>query len=120
MASLQLYTRNVVRVDGDDARKLLNDTLTCRFDESLAGNGRWFALLSPQGKVQVEGLVTAADGAYWFDLDARLVADFLKRMKLYRLRAKVEFEPMPGLAVLWSPDGESAAEGIVYSDARHY
>jgi tRNA-modifying protein YgfZ len=112
-----IYTRGVVRIAGEDASKLLGDTLTCRFDDGLAGTGRWFALLSPQGKVQVEGLVTSADGAFWFDLDGGSVADFVKRMKLYRLRAKVEIDAVEDL-VLWSPDDKAAGEGIGYRDAR--
>jgi folate-binding Fe-S cluster repair protein YgfZ len=82
MTILRLGEREVVRIAGPDARKLLNDTLTCRFDEALTGSGRWFALLSPQGKVQVEGLVTEAGGAFWFDIAGGLVPEFVKRMKL--------------------------------------
>jgi len=121
MANYHLYTQDVVRISGEDARKLLNDTLTCRFDEALVGAGRWFALLSPQGKVQVEGLVTEASGAFWFTMEAGLVADFVKRMKLYRLRAKVEIEHVPSLAILWSPDGDRPdVEGVIgYRDERN-
>ncbi len=120
MARYHLYTQDVVRVSGEDARKLLNDTLTCRFDEALVGSGRWFALLSPQGKVQVEGLVTESDGAFWFNLEAGLVADFLKRMKLYRLRAKLEIQLLPTQGVLGSPDGDRPdVEGVIaYRDER--
>jgi hypothetical protein len=115
-----LYDRGVVRISGPEAHKLLNDTLTCRFDEGLEDAGRWFALLSPQGKVQVEGLVTHAADAYWLDINAGLVADFLKRMKLYRLRAKVELAHETGRAVLWSPDGDAPedAGAIAYRDSR--
>jgi hypothetical protein len=119
MTLLRLGNRQVVRVAGADAHKLLNDTLTCRFDEGLTGAGRWTALLSPQGKVQIEGLVTEAEGVFWFDLDRALLADFIKRMKLYRLRAKVEIEAQPDRAVFWSPDGERPDEpAIAYDDGR--
>ncbi len=119
MALDPIYTRGVVRIGGEDAGKLLGDTLTCRFDDGLVGTGRWFALLSPQGKVQVEGLVTAdaGDGGYWFDLDGGSVADFVKRMKLYRLRAKVEIDAVDHL-VLWSDDDAALAGGIGYRDGR--
>jgi folate-binding protein YgfZ len=114
-----LGTRGVVRVSGEGAHKLLNDTLTCRFDETLAGAGRWFALLSAQGKVQVEGLVTFAEDAWWFDIEAGATADFVRRMKLYRLRAKVEIEHLVGHGVLWTGDAE-APRGwpIGYRDER--
>jgi folate-binding protein YgfZ len=120
VARYHLNTRAVVRVSGEDARKLLNDTLTCRFDEALVGNGRWFALLSPQGKVQIEGLVTENGDGFWFDIEAGLVADFVKRMKLYRLRAKVVIEHRPEFAVWWSPDGDAWPDipAIVYDDSR--
>ena len=119
MAKYNLYVHDVVRFSGEDARKLLNDTVTCRFDDGLKGAGRWFALLSPQGKVQVEGLVTEADGAFWFDVETRLVADFIKKMKLYRLRAKVEIKHRPELSVWWSPDGDAPQDALfAYRDER--
>jgi tRNA-modifying protein YgfZ len=119
MAIYSLPEQDVVRVSGPDARKLLNDTLTCRFDEGLKGAGRWFALLSPQGKIQVEGLVTEAENAFWFTLPSELAADFVKRMKLYRLRAKVEIEAKPELGVFWSPDNLDAGHGrFAYRDER--
>jgi folate-binding protein YgfZ len=121
VALYSVYTHDVVRISGPDAHKLLNDTLTCRFDEGLVGAGRWFALLSPQGKIQVDGLVTFARDAYWFDIEAGLVAEFVKRMKMYRLRAKVEIESLNADAVWWTPDGDARAEGkdvIAYRDER--
>jgi hypothetical protein len=121
VALYPLYTHDIVRVSGPDAHKLLNDTLTCRFDDALDGTGRWFALLSPQGKIQLEGLVTHARDAYWFDIEAGLVTDFIKKMKLYRLRAKVDFDANYPGAVWWSPDNiapADMADVIAYRDER--
>jgi folate-binding Fe-S cluster repair protein YgfZ len=119
MAIYSLPDQDVVRVSGPDARKLLNDTLTSRFDDGLKGAGRWFALLSPQGKVQVEGLVTEAEDGFWFTLPAALTADFIKRMKLYRLRAKVEIEPKPELGVFWTPDNSGTNDArLAFRDER--
>lgn len=121
MALYPIYTHDVVKISGPDAHKLLNDTLTCRFDDGLVGVGRWFALLSPQGKIQIDGLVTFARDAYWFDIEAGLVAEFVKRMKMYRLRAKVDIDSLNADAVWWTPDGDSGAEGkdvIPYRDER--
>jgi tRNA-modifying protein YgfZ len=121
MALFNHVTRSIVRISGEDAKKLVNDTLTCRFEGLGSGVGRWFALLSPQGKVLIEGLVTFEEGAYWFDLEAGLAVEFIKRMKMYRLRAKAEIEAMDGLAVAWSPDDEAPPKGdyISYRDERH-
>jgi folate-binding protein YgfZ len=87
-----LLDRAVIKVTGEDAEKLLNDTLTGRLSNMERLAGRWWALLSPQGKVLAEGLATVGDGAIWLDLHPSIVENFLKRMRMYRLRAKVEFE----------------------------
>ena len=47
----------------------------------------WWVPPSPQGKIQAEGLSSFADGAFWLDVDAGVADGFLKRMKMYRLRA---------------------------------
>lgn len=112
-----LPSRDVVRIAGEGAYKLLNDTLTCRFEGLEPDVGQWFALLSPQGKVLAEGLVTFAEGAYWFDVPAIASADFVRRMKLYRLRAKAEIDPMPGLMVGWEGSRKESVP-IAYIDGR--
>jgi folate-binding protein YgfZ len=113
-------TRSIVRFAGPDARKLLNDTLTCRFDDTLKGIGRWFALLSPQGKVQVEGLVTQTEEAFWTEVWSHQVDEFVRLMKRYRLRAKVDVDVDKDLAVLWSPNGEMPDDLplLTYRDER--
>ncbi len=112
-----LSSRAVVRFTGPDAGKLLNDTLTGRLDPPPQGEGCWFALLSAQGKVQAEGLMSFFDGAYHADIDAGTLDGFVKRMSLYRLRAKVEIASLADShAVLWSPG--PVGQGIGYADIR--
>lgn len=120
MATYYEPTRGIVRFAGEDAHKLLNDTLTCRFDDGLNRTGRWFALLSPQGKVQVEGLATQTDEAFWVDIARHEVEPFLKLMKRYRLRAKVDIDYDENLTVLISTDGKMPDELplLTYRDSR--
>lgn len=105
-----------IRVSGTDAAKLLNDVLTGSFASSQK-NANWWALLSPQGKVQAEGLAGWAEAAFWLDVDVSVAEAFLKRMSLYKLRADVTFENLAEThAVGWSdsiPDS-----GIVHGDSR--
>ena len=120
MTLFNLDTRNVVRIAGEGAKKLVNDTLTCRFEGLEEGTGRWFALLSPQGKVQVEGLTTFSDEAYWFDMEAGITGAFVKRMTMYRLRSKASIEQVQTHAIAWSPDESEPPKGnrISYTDER--
>jgi len=114
MGTTRLPGRAVITAAGPDAEKLLQDTLTARIAADLEGAGRWFALLSPQGKVLAEGLVTLSGGKFWFDIPEAARGDFFKRMTLYRLRAKVEFEDLSAThRVCWN-----TGEGISFADPR--
>lgn len=109
--------RALFRFSGLEAQKLLFDVLTGRL-LAEPGPAVWWALLSPQGKIQAEGLGAWADGAFWLDVDAGAADAFLKRMRMYRLRAAVEIEDLREThAVGWSADGTASA-GLVHADPR--
>ena len=87
-----LADRGVVFIGGEDAQKLLDDLVTNSM-AIVAENGAGFgALLSPQGKILVDFIVHRAEDGFLFDLAADRAAEFVKRMTLYRLRAKVSIE----------------------------
>ncbi len=108
--------RAPIRISGPEAEKLLNNVLTGEFHAS-SDAAHWWALLSPQGKIQAEGLAGFADGGFWLDLDQSVADDFLKRMRLYKLRADVKLEDLREThAVGWSPTSPSS--GVVHADPR--
>lgn len=95
-------SRAAFRFSGAEALKLLFDVVTARI-VAAPGPAVWWALLSPQGKLQAEGLCGWQDEAFWLDVDASVADAFLKRMRLYRLRAQVEIEDLRDThAVGWS------------------
>lgn len=89
MPTILRPSRALFRFSGADAQKLLFDVVTGRL-LAEAGPPVWWALLSPQGKIQAEGLSTFEDDAFWLDVDGSVADAFLKRMRMYRLRAAVE------------------------------
>lgn len=108
--------RVAFRFSGEDATRLLHDVLTPPVREE-ADEARWFALLAPQGKILAEGLIGWADGAYWVDVHRDAAENFFKRMKMYRLRAKMEIEMLDqSHRVGWSAEATDA--GVVHRDAR--
>lgn len=116
MPTILRPTRAAFRFSGPEAQKLLFDVLTGRL-LAEPGPAVWWALLSPQGKVQAEGLSGWADGAFWLDVDASVADAFFRKMKLYRLRAKVEIDDLREThSVGWSFDGWT--DGIGHADPR--
>lgn len=89
--------RALFHFSGPDAHRLLNDVVTGEIPSTGTGDGdvaaAW-ALLSPQGKILAEGLAGHAEDALWLDVHESVADDFFKRMKMYRLRAKVEIEDL--------------------------
>ncbi|MDB5622496.1 MAG: folate-binding protein YgfZ, partial [Devosia sp.] len=89
--------RAVFRFSGPDAHKLLNDVVTGEIPAEGNGEGEvasaW-ALLSPQGKILAEGLAGHAPDGIWLDVHQSIADDFLKRMKMYRLRAQVVIDDL--------------------------
>lgn len=109
--------RSVFRFSGPDAQKLLNDVLTAKFEKE-PGKAAWWALLSPQGKVQAEGLVSWDDGAFWLDVDAEAADSFFKRMKMYRLRAQVDIDDLRDTQIVGFAEDDPKF-GVTAADARH-
>jgi hypothetical protein len=121
MPTILRPSRAVFRFSGPEAQKLLFDVVTGRL-LAEPGPAVWWALLSPQGKVQAEGLSGWAqdnnEGAFWLDVDQSVADAFLKKMRLYRLRAKVEIDDLRAThSVGWTFDGWTGA-GIAHADPR--
>jgi len=107
--------RVVIRFSGADAHKLLNDVVTGVMTPE-PGMAHWWALLSAQGKIQAEGLSGWAEDAFWLDVHASVADAFIKRMKMYRLRAAVVIDDLREThRVGWTAD---EAEGIAHQDIR--
>jgi folate-binding protein YgfZ len=95
MKASHLTDRGVVRVGGPEARGFLQGLVTGNVLTLQPGEARWAALLSPQGKILFDFLMSAkaeANGAdtILLDVNRDMTADLAKRLTLYKLRAKVE------------------------------
>ena len=94
MPTLLRADRVAFRFSGPDAHRLVNDVVTGFMPETVDAPASLWALLSPQGKILAEGLAGFAEDALWLDVHASVADDFFKRMKMYRLRAKVEIDDL--------------------------
>jgi folate-binding protein YgfZ len=99
MPIAQLDDRAVVRVTGPDGETLLQNVITADMGALPPGGAAYAALLSPQGKVQTDFILHRIGEGYAIDVRADDAAAFVRRLGMYRLRAKVEIALDDGLAV---------------------
>src|SRR5689334_582075 len=116
MPTILRPSRAAFRFSGPEAQKLLFDVVTGRL-LAEPGPAVWWALLSPQGKIQAEGLSDWHDDAFWLDVDVSVADAFIKRMRMYKLRAAVEIADLRQThAVGW--DGGAPLTRVVGTEAE--
>lgn len=99
----RLPGRAVISVRGPEAGHFLHNLLTADIDPLADGQAAYAALLTPQGKILFDMLVLKAGDGYLIDCAVAQRADLLKRLSMYKLRAKVEIAARDDLAVGVSP-----------------
>ena len=127
-----LADRGVVSVSGEDAGEFLQGLITNDIEKVSKTSAMYAALLTPQGKYLYDFFVTQYNDRFLLDCDASRIPDLVKRLTIYRLRAKVDIADESGtFAVgIMLPPGETEAEGeagtaktcfdgVSYIDPRH-
>ncbi len=116
---ISLPDRALVSVRGADWRPFLQGLLTNDVESLRAGEARFAALLTPQGRLLYD-LFVVADGeeGVLLDVQAEWRDALIQRLGLYRLRARVEIaaDPRPVAADLHSPI--TAPEPVLQEDGR--
>ena len=118
-----LADRGVIEVSGVDARALLQRLVTNDVDQLEPGKARYAALLTPQGKIISDFFIVAdprGDGTrFLMDVPSSTKGDLVKKLTLYRLRAKVEVRDRSDeLAVMAIADGVAVDGALVFADPR--
>jgi folate-binding protein YgfZ len=122
MKAALLTDRGVIAVKGNDARRLLNGLLTTDMAVVGPGTARFAALLSPQGKIAVDGFVAQgpSDDTLMIDCPRALTARLVERLNFYKLRAKAQIEDVSdqiGVLAAWDGTGKVRG-GVVFDDPR--
>jgi folate-binding protein YgfZ len=125
MKAAFLPDRGVVKVSGGDARDFLNGLVTTDVTPLHPGFGRFGALLTPQGKIVVDFLITEAPsghgGGFLLDCPRALAQGLADKLGFYKLRAKVAVENLSdSLGVLAAWDGDPTIKpDLAFADPRH-
>lgn len=105
----RLNRRALIRLSGPDARAFLQGQITQDVLTLPEGGLRYGAILTPQGKLVCDLFVAEAGGDLLLDLPADLRESLLRRLTMFRLRAKVDLaaDETPVFAV-WNGEAPGA------------
>lgn len=108
MPCISLPHRAVILVSGLDAETFLQNILTLDLDLLQPGEARPGALLSPQGKILFDFLISRDSEAFRIECRSDVASDFARRLTMYKLRAKVELavEDQALVGVSWGDDSD--------------
>lgn len=102
-----LEDRALILVSGPEAEHFLQNILTVDLETLKPGEAKPGALLTPQGKILFDFLISRA-GADTFRIECRadMAGDFQRRLMLYKLRAKAEItkQDQSVVTVRWQDD----------------
>lgn len=92
MPLIHLPHRVLIAITGEEAEHFLEGLITSDLpdDKSVVGS----ALLTPQGKLLFTFFVSRSADGFLLECDASEQADLIKRLTLYKLRAKVVIAPL--------------------------
>jgi len=129
-----LANRAMIAVGGEDARTFLQGLVSNDVDRVAPDRAIYAALLTPQGRYLFDFFIVEIAGTLHLDCEAVRHGELLKRLAMYKLRAKVTLRAADGLAVFAAfGDGALAAlgldgapglaraidGGVVYTDPRN-
>ena len=124
MQAALLNDRSVIALSGVEARGFLQGLITNDMERLAPGQAVYAALLTPQGKILFDFFVIeeVAD-RFLIDCAQARAADLVKRLTLYRLRAKLDIAFRPDLAVAALWNGAAVAptlppNGMAFADPR--
>ncbi|MGG6895941.1 MULTISPECIES: CAF17-like 4Fe-4S cluster assembly/insertion protein YgfZ [Rhizobium] len=106
MPAVFLKNRSFIRIAGAEAEAFLHNLITTDLVSLETDQVRPGALLTPQGKILFDFMIRRDDPGFLIETDATLQDGLLKRLTMYRLRAKVDFsvEDVQGVTVAWADE----------------
>ena len=130
MNTALLNDRAQILLSGHDAEHFLQNIVTVDLDQLAPGEIRPGALLTPHGKILFDFLVSrAGENRLRLDCRADVADDFIRRLAMYRLRAKVDIskQDQSFAAVAWGSESDASRDessGLVdrrfHAPARAY
>ena len=117
-----LDRRGVISLTGPDAVDFLDNLVTSDLTGMTVGEARFGGLLAPQGKILFEFFALRTGDGWLLDTLADRIGDLVKRLTMYKLRAKITLADVSDqyrIAAAWGPTAPTIDGGWSYIDPRH-
>ncbi|WP_395675048.1 YgfZ/GcvT domain-containing protein [Inquilinus sp.] len=130
MADFNFLDRDVLRLTGEDRAAFLQGLVSNDMRKVAPDRAVFAAFLTPQGKYLHDFHVVALGDAWLLDCEAGRGADLFRRLRMYKLRSKVELAEITADWAVAAIPGETLdlpnepgaarvlADGIAHVDAR--
>lgn len=119
----QVGNRKTIIVQGDDSVGFLERVVTCSVAKLQDGESRCGALLTPQGKINVDFLTCRHRNGIFIDTHHNHVEELSKNLRMLRMRANVEIEILEEYEIVSSFGGflvkqKELSNSIIFDDPR--
>lgn len=120
MPTVHLTSRAFVTVDGPEAEPFLQNLITPDLAALAPGEAKPGALLTPQGKILFDFLISRTGDGFLLECRANVADDLAKRLTIYKLRAKVTIaiQEQGLVAVSWGDDASASQSDSSVRDLR--
>lgn len=117
---IHLPDRGVLRLSGSDRVAFLQGLVSNDVTKATPGCAVYACLLTPQGKFLHDFFVTAEGESLLIDCEADRREDLARRLRMYRLRSRIEIEDVTDLleVLAGTTDGQDFSDAIVFEDPR--
>ncbi|RMF11014.1 MAG: folate-binding protein [Alphaproteobacteria bacterium] len=122
MPSAILTSRGVVAVTGPERKGFLQGLVTNDVTRLGPGQPLYAAMLTPQGKYLFDFLMVEDGETIYLDAEKARAADLVRRLMMYRLRARVEISDESGkwtVVAGWGDAVDFSGGCLVFDDPRH-
>jgi folate-binding protein YgfZ len=111
-----LPERGVIALQGAERVAFLQGLISCDLEQITADRAGYGALLTPQGKFLFDFMILRTADALLLDAERTRLPDLLRRLTMYRLRAKVDLEDASGQYAVAAALGDDVARRFELED----
>ena len=86
---VSLIDSRFITISGDDRKDYLQGLITNDINKCTSDNAIYSCLLSPQGKFIADFFIIEYQNKYLLEINNKFIEDFLKKLKIYKLRSNV-------------------------------